>query len=361
MKDKNLKLLVFMMNKIDPESVRWFFAFLNTGLLLIHLLLQFVYWYFDTKVMSVVNIFSVLLYLSMYPLLHRKMYKSFILIIYFEVLIHAIFGVIVIGWPAGFQLWLIALSCAYFFTTLVFEGTFSPEKLSWILTSISAAVFFALLLDSRFGGLSFVRMAYSGEDYFVFHFLNCAVTYFVVMFFSSMFVKGIVAKNNKLNEEAVIDKVTGLFNRLGLMKFIENSNFDKFNNYSVSIMDIDNFKSINDTYGHAAGDAALKFVGSKLKDKLDNSTVVCRWGGDEFLFIEFGDNHHEKLYNILEELREEISHSTIVVGNTLFSIKISAGIATCEEGDTREKVFYKADKALYESKASGQDRITKEG
>ena len=132
----------------------------------------------------------------------------------------------------------------------------------------------------------------------------------------------------------------------------------EINEFTVAIMDIDNFKSINDTYGHAAGDAALKFVGAKLKDRLSKHTLACRWGGDEFLFLELGENHSETLYNTLQKLREEISHSTIVVGDTMFSIKVSAGIASFEEGDTMEKVFYKA---LYESKAAGKDRVTKEG
>jgi diguanylate cyclase (GGDEF)-like protein len=244
---------------------------------------------------------------------------------------------------------------------LVYDGLFSPEKLSWILTAVNLIVFFALLLDSRFRTLPFVRNIYSGEDYFVFHFFNCIVTFFVVILFSSMFVKGIMAKNNELNKEAVVDKVTGLFNRLGLIRFVENSGFKDIDDFTVAIMDIDNFKSINDTYGHAAGDAALRFVGAKLQNMINDHMLACRWGGDEFLFVELSENHSETLYNTLQELREEIAHSTIVVGETMFSIRVSAGLASFEEGDTMEKVFYKADKALYESKAAGKDRVTKEG
>ena len=361
MNEKSIDLVIFKSGKIADESVKWFYSFLNIGLLVVHLFLQFLYWDYHVKEMFVINIFSLLLYVLFYFAIKKKKYKLYVMMVYLEVLAHSSIATTIIGWPAGFQLWLIALTCAYFFQTLVYEDVFSPEKLSWILTAVNIFVFFGLLLDSRFGTLPFVRNIYSGDDYFVFHVFNCIVTFFVVILFSSMFVKGIITKNNELNKEAVVDKVTGLFNRLGLIRFIENSGFKESDDFTVAIMDIDNFKSINDTYGHAAGDAALKFVGAKLNDMISNHTLACRWGGDEFLFIELGENHSETLYNTLQKLREEISNSTIVVGDTMFSIKVSAGIASFEEGDTMDKVFYKADKALYESKASGKDRVTKEG
>lgn len=361
MNEKSIDLVIFKGGKFAEESVKWFFSFLNIGLLIVHSFLQLLYWDYHVKEMFVINIFSLLLYVLFSFAIKRKRYKLYVLMVYLEVLLHSAIATTVIGWPAGFQLWLIALTCAYFFQTLVYDGLFSPEKLSWILTAVNLIVFFALLMDSRFGTLPFVRNIYSGEDYFVFHFFNCIVTFFVVILFSSMFVKGIMAKNNELNKEAVVDKVTGLFNRLGLIRFVENSGLKEINEFTVAIMDIDNFKSINDTYGHAAGDAALKFVGAKLQNMINDHMLACRWGGDEFLFVELSENHSETLYNTLQELREEIAHSTIVVGETMFSIRVSAGLASFEEGDTMEKVFYKADKALYESKASGKDRVTKEG
>ncbi|MCR4781629.1 MAG: GGDEF domain-containing protein [Lachnospiraceae bacterium] len=272
---------------------------------------------------------------------------------------HSSLATVILGWPAGFQLWLLALSCAYFFPTLVFEEYINPEKLSWFLTGLSAATFFVLLFHSRFGSDALMSdIILSGEVYFYFHLFNCVVTYFVVMFFSAMFVKGMISTANKLSEYANFDNTTGLYNRNGLGEILKTRSFEG-DEYSISIMDIDDFKSINDTYGHKAGDAALKYVGTLLNELIDEDRALCRWGGDEFLFVQTGKNSFEQLYDTLEKLRIEIENSNIVVGDTIFHITISAGVAKGDKNFDMDEALECADRVLYQSKANGKNCIKK--
>ena len=113
MNEKSIDLVIFKNGKFAEESVKWFFSFLNIGLLAVHSFLQFLYWNYQVKEMFVINLFSLLLYVLFSFAIKRKRYKLYVLMVYLEVLLHSAIATTVIGWPAGFQLWLIAILDSY--------------------------------------------------------------------------------------------------------------------------------------------------------------------------------------------------------------------------------------------------------
>jgi diguanylate cyclase (GGDEF)-like protein len=127
-----------------------------------------------------------------------------------------------------------------------------------------------------------------------------------------------------------------------------------FKNLSVILFDIDYFKSINDTYGHSAGDDVLKKVAETIKDGLRTGDTVARWGGEEIIAILLGADE-EDASEKAEEIRE-------AVGSFKFKgidkpVTLSSGVASAEAGINLAELVGRADKALYEAKETGRNKV----
>ena len=144
----------------------------------------------------------------------------------------------------------------------------------------------------------------------------------------------------------VIDKVVrravGPFKTMGL-------------DIALGIVDVDDFKSINDTFGHAEGDKVLVGISDMLKGQINKipSSVIGRWGGEEFFFM-LPKVSIDEAYKLLDEIRQKISDTKY---DEVGSRTISVGITEYQEGDTADDVFQRADEALYEAKGSGKNKI----
>ncbi len=128
-----------------------------------------------------------------------------------------------------------------------------------------------------------------------------------------------------------------------------------FNDISFLFFDIDYFKKINDTYGHAVGDTVLQKVADILKKDLRVGDIVARWGGEEFVAILLGANE-EQAKKKAEQIRGEVEQMTFENPAEL-KITISIGVAEFEEGKTFEDMVKHADEALYKAKDSGRNRV----
>jgi len=167
-------------------------------------------------------------------------------------------------------------------------------------------------------------------------------------------------KMKELEELAMLDPLTGLPNRRFLNEMLEKC-FHKLNrfadyNFAIVFLDIDNFKSINDIFGHAKGDAVLKKLASLIKEALREYDVICRYGGEEFVLI-LQYISMEKLYMVCERLREKVEHELKVPGIDK-TITISLGATFATKMDTKESIVKRADKLMYQSKLLGKNRAT---
>ncbi len=163
-------------------------------------------------------------------------------------------------------------------------------------------------------------------------------------------------KNKEFETMASTDTLTGLYNRY---KFSElyltsyKSMIQRDNSMSLILIDIDKFKSVNDTYGHNVGDKVLVQVGHTLLKTLRNVDIVARWGGEEFVVL-LPTANIENAKKIADDLRANVESLEIdVVGG----VTISLGVALVEEGSDMESVIEKADQALYLAKESGRNCV----
>jgi len=127
--------------------------------------------------------------------------------------------------------------------------------------------------------------------------------------------------------------------------------------FGIMLADFDEFKNINDTYGHAAGDTVLVTIAKTMANCLRASDVVGRWGGDEFLAILPGITR-QFLANVSEKLRKLVAQSTVPVSGAVIRVTVSVGAAMVAPGDSTESLLKRADKQLYTSKQSGKNRVS---
>lgn len=158
---------------------------------------------------------------------------------------------------------------------------------------------------------------------------------------------------SKLEEMAHYDKLTGLFNRHYLLSYMHDITYDQFKNYWIAIIDIDDFKKINDTYGHNAGDYILKSVADIIKNYLPES-IICRWGGEEFLILASGDKIHASK---LDDMRKEISETVMDFEERKISITVTIGTEMYSDNTSIDKWISLADKKLYTGKNSGKNQV----
>lgn len=167
----------------------------------------------------------------------------------------------------------------------------------------------------------------------------------------------------QLRDKANLDQLTGIYNRrygetLIATKLIE---FQKGGRpVGLLFADIDHFKRVNDTYGHAVGDLVLKTVAKTLSSSVRNMDHVIRWGGEELLVLLAGDFDLNGLRRIANKLRILVEQSKVQVGGHTIQVTVSMGAALAGCNDSVDTLVNKADRLMYESKKAGRNRITAE-
>lgn len=159
-------------------------------------------------------------------------------------------------------------------------------------------------------------------------------------------------------QRALHDALTGLHNRLAYDERIEQE-IERWTRYArpavLSIWDIDYFKRINDTFGHTAGDNALKAVAKLLQESTRKSDFLARFGGEEFMLL-LPETDIDTALELANRLRERVAGKRFQYRGQPVPLSISCGLATFIERDTPEDIYRRADAALYRAKAAGRNR-----
>lgn len=161
----------------------------------------------------------------------------------------------------------------------------------------------------------------------------------------------LVKQVEKIKKLAERDGLTGLLN---FRSFCERFDSAKKDGAWLFIIDVDNFKSINDTYGHLAGNKALKLLAAIMRDSVCGGDLLCRMGGDEFLILFCRPLTADEAANTARRLIENVGQ----IGGEAPISGISIGITQTADGQSLHSAIKKADKALYISKTSGKNTFT---
>jgi hemerythrin len=172
--------------------------------------------------------------------------------------------------------------------------------------------------------------------------------------------EALASTNVRLETMAMTDSLTGLFNRRYAMERLA-SELSAATRHgaplTLALIDADGFKAINDTYGHDAGDAVIRSLGTSLKQLFRTDDVVCRMGGDEFLAI-CPHTGSEGGYQVAERVRSAIAAMRIPAGEGEWKGSLSIGVATLGQGlEDLETLIKAADTAVYKAKHHGRNRV----
>ncbi|EEK54843.1 Sensory box/GGDEF family protein [Bacillus cereus BGSC 6E1] len=155
---------------------------------------------------------------------------------------------------------------------------------------------------------------------------------------------------------AMIDSLTEIYNRLKFQQILEaewDNAMRNNENIALILFDIDNFKAVNDTYGHDFGDLALIELAELMKSKVEQQHVFARWGGEEFIIL-VTNTVEKEAFQVAESLRFFIETKQF---SGISKLTASFGVALYEKGITREELMQRADIALYEAKKNGKNQV----
>lgn len=215
-----------------------------------------------------------------------------------------------------------------------------PEKQAWVVSGLLAAVISGVVWQ-----IMDPRLAW-----------RVGFTLLTVSVFSAISLHLISRQQERLQQFAVTDPLTGLFNRLLLEASLEQAiSYSKRNGSAMTLLaiDLDNFKRINDDLGHTAGDRVLRQLAELLQSRVRRSDRLFRWGGEEFLALLYGTDR-EAGFTVADELRQAIAAAAFLPNR---QITASMGLATLREDENWNDWLKRCDEKLYEAKGSGRNRV----
>jgi len=351
-----IDMLSKILQRLKNENFYWtigFYVLVLAGST--HFLFILLFIFLDIPQLIIVNILSVLIYLYCIFGLALKAIdtKDDSLIgwlAYFELIGHALVATYFLGLESGFQYYMYTLAAIPFFV-----WTYKPIIR---LIRLLGIIFFAILIEYIGNNHSPVIVVDSIDITFLYY-MNLIFTFMIVSGISYFHTVNANIYQKLLLNQSTKDPLTNLFNRRYVDDIFENkiaSSSSKTDTFGLLLIDIDFFKKINDTYGHKCGDKVLIELSKILNKNLRESTIVSRWGGEEFLVILDNTNKKELQY-VAERLRAVIEN-TIIVEEENIKITITIGGALpMNKDETFDMVITRADKALYSGKETGKNQV----
>ena len=339
---------------------------------------------FGFYMMALFNVLSVILYICCSIECMKgsvsKHSNQWINVIFAEIVTNAFLCTVIQGLDVGFYVYFlltipVASYCLFFY----------EEKKKFLRRIISYTIAAALMLLISVAFVQSFGSIYRITDMRVLTALEiniirsinifyamAALCAFSLMFFSEIFalLKKLSEKNDELEYIAEHDALTGLLNRHALWSF-----FDKLyksgDSFCVIMGDIDDFKKVNDTYGHECGDLVLKSVAKIILDEVREGDIAVRWGGEEMLMMLRGKK--SDILERTEKIRHQISELNIVHENSHVKVSMTFGVADFSELEAQsnqseagkpvhistnmDMLISIADKRLYDGKNSGKNKV----
>ena len=318
--------------------------------LFIHFLMITIFYQCGVTPMVKFNIFSICFYFFMLFAVYKGWLLFSSIAIYLEVAIHMTFAILFTGWNSGFQITLIGMNVFAFYT----EYTGRRLKAKHYHMIPICLIGMCLYLGS------YIYLHFNPAPYALPERVEFSLSLlwgFTVFSINIFFIQFLVIIANSSEEQLAYqlshDKLTGLPNRYYLSELFKKIKKEK-GAYWLALSDIDNFKKINDTYGHSCGDYVLKTIGKILASK---EVLCCRWGGEEFLFLEKQDTNQLDPKVFLEEVRKEIQDYPFEFENVKVSVTMTFGLSTFSNEDHITPVLRDADDKLYQGKQSGKNKV----
>ncbi len=318
--------------------------------LIVHIVMYFIFRHNNVPPMEILNLISIIFYVLMLMLILNNQLCEFVVATFLEINIHMGAAIYYTGWNSGFQVTLIGICVLLAYSEYVGRS----QHLKYIRFVLLAPVAMITYLAGFYISLKRPAPYALPENVSIFFQVAWAIIVFLCIFVvMQIFVYYAVASQEELTYEAMHDKLTGLPNRLYMSEYLQKV-FQRPADeaYWLAIIDLDDFKLINDTYGHNCGDYVLVTIANLIKSP---GIEVCRWGGEEFLLS--GKKVNYGPVALLQQIRQSVHDYNFEFDGYKLHVTMTIGMAWREPGMSLDQWISTADKKLYEGKAAGKDRL----
>ena len=298
-------------------------------------------------IMVWIDVATIAIYLLCFLLLKKKKYYLYALLCGNEFFAFIIASTLLIGFNTGFHFYLIGLSVVSFFTAYFSKHNNIKASIIWV--GLSIVIYLVLYFVSCYNAPYYAISKWLTMTLFTTH---VVVVFLFVIFYLYIFLKYALSLERKIMNESRTDELTQMNNRYALYDYF-NQESDKTTK-SLALFDIDNFKEINDVYGHIVGDYVLKKV-AEIANEVLKDAFVCRYGGEEFVIV----LEKEKDYERLEEFRKSIENTLFEYEGKEFHITITIGFTNYSKDMPLEKWVELADEKMYSGKNTGKNKTVK--
>lgn len=307
--------------------------------------------FLNVTVLCFYNMASVVFYLFMLRLIRKGFYRASVSCIHAEVCIFVAVMVCMVGWNAGGALFLIAVS------SLVYFCPFRKKYIPYLFSAFEISLFFTLYGFTRRGAAVYLL----DDNILSFLYICSACACFGIILFSSFTARvsatsdrrELMKENENLSVRADYDQLTGLLTRYSFQKRLEDCTGGRL---ALTIGDIDDFKKVNDTYGHVCGDYVLREIAELMRRICGDKADICRWGGEEFLLLFNGVSDKEVL-EAVQTLRRTIEKHDFCFEDEALHITMTFGVSFGWEKDDVPHLISIADAQLYHGKKNGKNRV----
>ncbi|MBP1591507.1 MAG: GGDEF domain-containing protein [Oscillospiraceae bacterium] len=283
-------------------------------------------------------------------MIRKNKLRAWILSIYFIILDIMTAGTMAVGLGYGFHLFTISMiSSAYYIRYLGQKMSGAPMK-PLVVSFLALISYFTGYIFIKVHGPIYALNTAIETSFFV---VNSLIVIGILTFYMSIFLKMINDTEAKLEKMALVDKLTGLYNRHYLLSYINSIEDGKLDSYWIAILDIDNFKKVNDVYGHNCGDYVLKTI-AETAVKTCSGCTVCRWGGEEFIVLASAETCSN---DILETLRKNIADLKIEYEKQAINVTATIGAENFSEDYAIDEWISYADQKLYTGKHNGKNQV----
>lgn len=320
----------------------------------LHVVFLMIFISHNVRVLIIVNIMGILGYIFIVlsdVKKHLVFYSSFAFIISH---LHSVLCVYYLGWDSGFYIYPFVLIPAIYFISM---NVLKKDVIGHLSTLMILLTHWLVKeLSSKYNMKATMEYA---DIHSILYILNTFAASFIFVNLIYSFLYEMRTMQNKLEKTVNTDLLTNLSNRRHINSKIALAidNFKKeHKKFAIIIGDIDNFKRVNDTYGHDCGDLVLKHVANVLVKNADTLGIdVCRWGGEEFLIL-IRNGNKEDVREMGENLLNDIRNLTVKYNNDMINITMTFGCGIYDETVSKiEEVIKKADENLYKGKERTKD------
>lgn len=328
----------------------------------VHVFLLCLFGVFGVTPLFYFNICSIITYLICFYLINRgrKFYLSTYFITFIEVILHSFAASLVLGWQYGFAQYIIAIIPVGFYVCYMLDINRRKIKIAISLAIFSMFAFFLCKIISFYREPMIVLDNTLLElSLFIF---NASCTFIFLILFTLVFVFEIRLSSNQLQRQnalleklASTDPLTGLYNRRSMDIFLSQA-VESNVGFALIMCDIDDFKKVNDTYGHDFGDVVLKGVAKITTEQVREKGYVCRWGGEEILIL-LNNASKESSFHIAENIRRNVANNVFDLNEKWIHCSLTLGIAFHEEREAVEETITRADYNLYRGKRNGKNAV----